>query len=262
MLAYDPGMAAQTLRLLASYQGQHVDEWRDEQPGKIMHELRVGELAHLNEIPQTPYYGTIDATPLFLILIAQHAAWTGDLTVFHDLHSHIERALAWIAQYGDQNGDGYVEYQSASEKGLVNQGWKDSGDAVVNTDGTLAQPPISLTETSLAGLYAQAGEAERAAQLQREAQQLRVQFNRDFWLAERQCYALALQAEHKPVGVISSNPGQALWTGIADSDKARQTVARLMADDMFSGWGCAHPVRTGTALQSHRVSPGHGMAAR
>jgi len=250
MLAYDPGMAAQTLRLLASYQGQHVDEWRDEQPGKIMHELRVGELAHLNEIPQTPYYGTIDATPLFLILIAQHAAWTGDLTVFHDLHSHIERALAWIAQYGDQNGDGYVEYQSASEKGLVNQGWKDSGDAVVNTDGTLAQPPISLTETSLAGLYAQAGEAERAAQLQREAQQLRVQFNRDFWLAERQCYALALQAEHKPVGVISSNPGQALWTGIADSDKARQTVARLMADDMFSGWG----VRTLSA-QERRYNP-------
>ena len=148
---------------------------------------------------------------------------------------------------------------SASEKGLVTQGWKDSGDAVVNTDGTLAQPPISLSEvqgyvyrakTSLAGLYAQAGEAERAAQLQREAQQLRVQCNRDFWLADKQCYALALQAQHKPVAVISSNPGQALWTGIADSDKGRQTVARLMADDMFSGWG----MRTLSA-QERRYNP-------
>jgi glycogen debranching enzyme len=246
MLAYDPRVAAQTLRLLARYQGQKVDAWRDEEPGKIMHELRVGELAHLNEIPQTPYYGTIDATPLFLILVAQHAAWTGDLTLFRDFRSNIERALVWIATYGDSNGDGYLEYQSASDKGLSNQGWKDSGDAVVNDDGTLAQPPIALVEvqgyvylakTSLAGLYAQAGEADRAAQLQREAQELRTRFNRDFWLAEKHYYALALQAEHRPVAVIASNPGQALWTGIADPDKARQTVARLMADDMFSGWG-------------------------
>jgi glycogen debranching enzyme len=259
MLAYDPSIAAQTLRLLAHYQGQHVNEQRDEQPAKIMHELRVGELAHLNEIPQTPYYGTIDATPLFLILLAQHAAWTGDLTLFRALRDHIERALAWIATYGDPNGDGYVEYQSASEKGLVNQGWKDSGDAMVNTDGTLAQPPIALVEvqgyvylakTSLADVYAHAGEAERAAQLRREAQQLRSQFNRDFWLAEQHCYAMALQAEHKPVAVIASNPGQALWTGIADPDQARQTVARLMADDMFSGWG----VRT-LSTQERRYNP-------
>jgi glycogen debranching enzyme len=146
MLAYDPGIAEQTLRLLASYQGQKVDEWRDEQPGKIMHELRVGELAHLDEIPQTPYYGTVDATPLFLIQVAQHAAWTGDLTVFRDLRDHIERALGWIATYGDQNGDGYLEYQGSTQQGLINQGWKDSGDAVVNADGTLAQPPVALVE--------------------------------------------------------------------------------------------------------------------
>ena len=107
-LAYDPGIAEQTLRLLAKYQGQKVDEWRDEQPGKIMHELRVGEMAHLNEIPQTPYYGTIDATPLFLILIARHAAWTGELRIFNDLRAPIEAALEWLAEYGDQNNDGYM----------------------------------------------------------------------------------------------------------------------------------------------------------
>ena len=259
MLPYNSAIAAQTLRLLASYQGQKVDAWRDEEPGKIMHELRVGELAHLNEIPQTPYYGTVDATPLFLILVAQHAAWTGDLTVFRDLRSNIERALAWMATYGDQNGDGYLEYQGSAQQGLINQGWKDSGDAVVNADGTLAQPPIALVEvqgyvylakTALADLYAHAGEAARAAQLRREAQALRAQFNRDFWLAEKHCYALALQAEHQPAAVITSNPGQALWTGIADLDKARQTVARLMADDMFSGWG----VRTLSA-QERRYNP-------
>jgi len=246
MLAYDPGIAEQTLRILARYQGQKVDEWRDEQPGKIMHELRTGELAHLNEIPQTPCYGTVDATPLFLILAAQYVAWTGNLAVFHDLHSHIERALQWIAHYGDQNGDGYIEYQSSSQKGLINQGWKDSGDAIVNADGTLATPPISLVEVqgyvylakvSLANVYEQAGETGRATQLRNEAQELRTRFNRDFWLADQHCYALALQADHKPAAVISSNPGQALWTGIADPDKARQIVTRLMADDMFSGWG-------------------------
>jgi glycogen debranching enzyme len=259
MLAYNPDIAAQTLRLLARYQGQKVDAWRDEEPGKIMHELRVGELAHLNEVPQTPYYGTVDATPLFLILVAQHAAWTGDLTLFRDLRDHIERALAWIATYGDQNGDGYLEYQGSAQQGLINQGWKDSGDAVVNADGTLAQPPVSLVEvqgyvylakTSLADLYTQAGEADRAARLRREAQELRTRFNRDFWVEEKQCYALALQAEHKPAAVIASNPGQALWTGIVDPDKARQTVARLMADDMFSGWG----VRTLSA-QERRYNP-------
>jgi glycogen debranching enzyme len=139
-LAYDPGIAEQTLRLLAKYQGKKVDEWRDEQPGKIMHELRVGEMAHLNEIPQTPYYGTIDATPLFLILVARHAAWTGELRVFNDLRDSIEEALKWMSKYGDRNADGYLEYDSSSKKGLSNQGWKDSGDAIVNEDGSLAKP--------------------------------------------------------------------------------------------------------------------------
>ncbi|HBY93049.1 MAG: hypothetical protein M5U01_28115 [Ardenticatenaceae bacterium] len=245
-LAYDPQIAEHTLRLLAQYQGQHVDEWRDEQPGKILHELRVGELARLGEIPQTPYYGTVDATPLFLILVGQHAAWTGDLTVFHDLRDHIERALTWIARYGDENGDGYVEYYGKSEKGLINQGWKDSGDAIVNTDGSLATPPIALVEVqgyvyraklALADLYQRAGEPERANQLRQEAEDLRARFNRDFWLEDKGFYALALQADQRPAAVLSSNPGQALWTGIADPDKAQRTVEALMGDDMFNGWG-------------------------
>jgi glycogen debranching enzyme len=245
-LAYNPAVAECTLRIMARYQGRKVDEWRDEQPGKMMHELRVGELAHLNEIPQTPYYGTIDATPLFLILLARHAAWTGELRVFNELRNAVEAALAWIAEYGDQDGDGYIEYQSSSKKGLINQGWKDSGDAIVNADGSLARPPIALVEvqgyvylakTSLAELYERAGDMEAGRRLRREAEALRSRFNRDFWLDDKGYYALALQAQNKPAAVISSNPGQALWTGIVDADKGRATAARLMADDMFSGWG-------------------------
>ncbi len=259
MLAYDRDIAPQTLRLLAHYQGQRRDPWRDEEPGKVMHELRVGEMARLNRIPQTPYYGTVDATPLFLILIARHAAWTGDLAFFHELHPHIERALAWVAASGDQNGDGYIGYQSSSKQGLINQGWKDSGDAIVNADGSLAEPPISLVEVqgyvysakvSLADLYERAGEGERAQDLRREASELRVRFNRDFWMEDQGFYALALQAHHAPTAVISSNPGQALWSGIVDAEKAQRTVQRLLARDMFNGWG----IRT-LSPQEQRYNP-------
>ena len=245
-LAYAPDVAAHTLRLLARFQGERVDMWRDEQPGKIPHELRVGELARAGEVPQGRYYGTVDATLLFLILIAHHAAWTGDLALFNDLRSNVERALAWMAHYGDPRGWGYIAYESASDKGLVNQGWKDSGDAIVDADGSLAAPPIALVEVqgyaylakqAIADLYERAGEPDRAAALRREADDLRVRFNQEFWIADQGFYALALQAGKRPVAVRSSNPGQALWTGIADADKAQQTAAVLLADDLFSGWG-------------------------
>ena len=245
-LAYAPGIAEETLRLLAGYQSQHLDEWRDAQPGKILHELRVGEMARIGEIPHTPYYGSIDATPLFLVLVARHAAWTGQLTLFHELRGPIEAALEWMAKHGDLNGDGYIEYESTSGKGLINQGWKDSGDAIVNADGSLATPPIALVEvqgyvywakTALADLYQRAGETERAGRLRREAEDLRLRFNRDFWLEEQGYYALALQSDRRPAAVLSSNPGHALWAGIADPDKARRTMERLMAEDMFNGWG-------------------------
>jgi glycogen debranching enzyme len=245
-LAYKPEIAEQTLRLMAKYQGKKIDHWRDEEPGKIMHELRVGEMAYLNEIPQTPYYGTIDATPLFLVLLARHAAWTGELRLFEELRDHVEAALSWIADNAEKNHDGYLKYQSSSKNGLSNQGWKDSGDAIVNEDGSLAEPPISLVEVqgyvylakvSLADLYERAGESERARQLRDQAEALRSRFNRDFWIEERQFYALALQAENRRAAAISSNPGQALWTGIIDPKNARPTVERLLSEDMFSGWG-------------------------
>ncbi|MBI4493925.1 MAG: amylo-alpha-1,6-glucosidase [Chloroflexi bacterium] len=258
-LAYDPKIAERTLRLLAQYQGQRVDDWRDEQPGKILHELRVGEMARLGEIPHTPYYGTVDATPLFLVLVGQHAAWTGDLRLFKDLRGNVELALEWMSKYGDPRGDGYIAYQSASEKGLINQGWKDSGDAIVNADGSLATPPIALVEVQgyaylarllLADLYRRVGEPERADRLRGEAEALRARFNRDFWIEDLGFYALALQAGSQPAAVVSSNPGHALWSGIVDPRKARQTAERLMADDLFTGWG----IRT-LSERERRYSP-------
>jgi glycogen debranching enzyme len=259
MLPFWPELAAHTLRLLATYQGRRVDDWRDEQPGKILHEIRVGELARTGEIPHTPFYGTVDATPLFLLLLGRHAAWTGDLGLFHELRASVEGALAWIARFGDSNGDGYVDYQSTSEEDLINQGWKDSGDSIVRADGTLAAAPIALVEVqgyvfaakcAIADLYERVGELPIAKQLRREARMLRSRFNRDFWWEDQSTYLLALEEHGRRVAVVSSNPGQALWTGIADPDKAKRTVARLMADDMFSGWG----VRT-LSTKERRYNP-------
>jgi glycogen debranching enzyme len=245
-LAFDPDIAAATLRVLAKYQGQRVGPWRDEEPGKILHELRVGEMAHLGEIPQMPYYGSIDSTLLFLMLFSRHAAWTGDLGLFHELKDNVERALEWAYNYGDPNGDGYIEYETKSKNGLCNQGWKDSGDAIVNSDGSIAVPPIALVDVQgylyaakqgLADLYQRAGEVDRANSLRKEATSLYRQFNRDFWLEDKGFYALALQKGGKAAAVVSSNPGQALWTGIVAPAKAKATVDHLLAADMFTGWG-------------------------
>jgi glycogen debranching enzyme len=245
-LAYQPAIARHTARLLAHYQGDRVDEWRDEQPGKILHSLRVGEMARLGQIPHTPYYGSVDATPLFLILIGRHAAWTGDIELFESLRDNVELALNWMSSWGDQNHDGYIEYASTSERGLINQGWKDSGDAIVDSDGHLADPPIALVEVQgyayqarmlIADLYERTGEAERAKELRKEAATLRERFNHDFWMAQQNFYALALEKGDAQVTVISSNPGHALWAGIADDDKASAVVERLMQPDMYNGWG-------------------------
>lgn len=245
-LAFDSSVAEQTLRLLAKYQEQRYDDWRDEEPGKILHELRTGELARLGLVPHTPYYGTVDATPLFLILLAQHAAWTGTLNLFEELRESVERAIAWIETNQERHGHGYVTYQSRSPAPLANQGWKDSGDAIVHADGSLAVPPIALAEVQgyvyrakrqIAGLYERVGETMRAGRLKREAEELRTRFNRDFWLPDKGIYALALQGDGTPCSVVSSNPGQALWGGIVSGNKAGRTVDRLMAPDMFSGWG-------------------------
>ncbi|CDX57287.1 putative Amylo-alpha-1,6-glucosidase [Mesorhizobium plurifarium] len=259
MLAFQPEIAAQTLRLLASYQGSRTDRWREEQPGKILHELRVGELARAGDIPHARFYGTVDATPLFLLLLGRHAAWTGDLDLFRELQAPVEKALDWIAKAGDDHGEGYLKYRSSSTEGLANQGWKDSGDAIVRADGGLARPPIALVEVqgyvfaakqAIADLYERSGEAGRARQLRHEADTLRRRFNRDFWCEEQGIFALALEARNRPVAVVSSNPGHALWCGIADRDKGRRSVARLMRDDMFNGWG----VRT-LATSERRYNP-------
>jgi glycogen debranching enzyme len=246
MLAYHSGIAEQTLRLLAKYQGTKEDQWRDEEPGKILHELRVGEMANLDAVPHTPFFGTIDATPLFLMLVAEHAAWTGSLNLFNELRTPIERALSWMDIYGDRHGEGYLTYTSRPKDKLINQGWKDSGDAIVTADGEVAVPPLALVEVQgygyaaklgIAELFKRAGDPARADRLIREARRLRERFNRDFWMEDEGCYALALQADGRRAAVVSSNPGQALWTGIVDQDKAERTINRLMAGDMFSGWG-------------------------
>ena len=258
-LAYDSRIAAQTIELLAKYQGTRNDDWRDEEPGKILHELRRGELAHLNEIPQTPYYGSVDSTPLFLILLGRHAQWTGDLTLFHKLRSNVERALEWIDTHGHRKDPRYLAYASRSKSGLSNQGWKDSGDSIMNADGSLAEPPIALVEVQgyvylarllMSDLYERDGNREHARHLRQQATELKEHFNRDFWVDGIEFYAIALEKHGRPASVISSNPGQALWTGIVDERKAPAVVGHLMADDMFTGWG----VRTLSARE-RRFNP-------
>jgi glycogen debranching enzyme len=245
--AYQTAIAAQTLRLLAKYQADELDDYRSAQPGKILHERRRGQLAHLGAIPQSPtYYGSVDSTPLFLILLTEYVRWTGDLKLVRELRPQLERALEWIDRYGDSDGDGYLDYVGRYPQGLVNQGWKDSGDAIVNEDGTLATPPIALAEvqgylfrawSSTARLLERLGDGAAAAQLVAKAAALRERFERDFWSQELGCYVLALQQDRRPAKVVSSNSGQVLWSGLPSKQRAAQLARRLLADDLFSGWG-------------------------
>jgi glycogen debranching enzyme len=244
-LPWDPDIAAETLRLLARRQGTREDTWRDEQPGKILHELRIGELARMGEIPHTPYYGTIDATPLFLVLLGRHAAWTGSLDLFAELADHVDAALAWLDDYADTDGDGFVDYRSHTDKGLVNQGWKDSGDAIVHADGSLAKPPIALAEVQgyayrawleVAELFERSGDGQRAGDLRAKADRLRERFEARFWSDSLGCYVLAL-GDGRACEVVTSNAGQVLWTGIASPERAKGVAERLLRDDMFGGWG-------------------------
>jgi glycogen debranching enzyme len=245
-LAFDPVVARETLLLLARYQGRKHDEWRDEEPGKILHELRIGEEANLGEIPQTPYYGTVDATPLFICLLAQYVRWTGDLGLFHKLRRNVERALQWLEEMADHDSDGFVDYISRSRRGLANQGWKDSGNAIANEDGTPVEPPVALVEVQgyayrarldAAWLFRLTGDRERAEALERSAEELRTRFHKHFWVARRRYLALALQRGGRPATTIASNPGQALWSGIVDARHAAAVARMLMSERMFSGWG-------------------------
>jgi glycogen debranching enzyme/CRP-like cAMP-binding protein len=247
-LAWNPDLSAGILRLLARYQGTKDDEWRDEEPGKILHELRTGELARTGEIPHTPYYGSIDATPLFLVLAAAYHDWTGDDALIRDLLPQIEAALIWCERYGDRDGDGYIEYARRSSKGLANQGWKDSGEGIMCRDGQFPRAPLALVEVqgylyaALQGavrlfLMLGAHYTERAPALAARAEAMRQRFNRDFWMEDAQFYALGLDGAKQQIDAITSNPGQALWSGIIDEGRAQAVVARLLSDELFSGWG-------------------------
>ncbi|HXH82882.1 MAG TPA: amylo-alpha-1,6-glucosidase, partial [Candidatus Tectomicrobia bacterium] len=246
-LPYGCSMAADTLRLLARHQATSVDAYRDAAPGKILHEYRAGELADLGVIPQSRvYYGSVDATMLFLILLAEYVRWSGDLALARELRPNVDAALRWMAESADADGDGYLDYTGRYAGGLINQGWKDSGNAIVNADGTLAEPPIALCEVQgyayrawreVADLLRRLGDVAEAEALDRRAADMQARFERDFWDDSLGCYLLARQAGGRPVAVVSSNAGQVLWTGIASAEHARRVVDRLLAPDMFSGWG-------------------------
>jgi glycogen debranching enzyme len=238
--------ARDTLKLLAVLQGKEVNEWRDEEPGKILHELRRGELANLEEIPHTPYYGSVDSTPLFLILVAEYYRWTRDKEFIKELRKTIEGCLEWIDKYGDKDGDLFIEYERKSKRGLINQGWKDSWNSVAHTDGNFAEPPIALSEVQgyvymakkeISEVFQDLGETRKAKRLKREAEELKKKFNQEFWMEEEGFFAMALDGSKNQVKTITSNPGHCLWTGIVEEEKAKQVVRRLMRPDMFSGWG-------------------------
>jgi glycogen debranching enzyme len=246
VLLVNPDIARQTLLFLAAYQGREVNDWTEEEPGKILHELRRGEMAACREIPHVPYYGSVDSTPLFLILIGEMLRWTGDLNLVRRLLPQAERALEWIDDFGDVDGDGFVEYTRRSARGLVNQGWKDSGDGVAFPDGSLPEPPIVLIEVQgyvyaakneLAEIFAALGNNRRAAQLRAEAAALRQRINDAFWMEDRGFYALALDGRKQRIATITSNPGHLLWAGVPTPEQARRMANVLLADEMFSGWG-------------------------
>jgi glycogen debranching enzyme len=246
LLMVNPKPARLALERLASLQGTVINDWRDEEPGKILHEVRRGEMAGAGMVPHTPYYGSIDSTPLFLIVYGQHLRWTGDVEFARKLLPAAEAALNWIDEFGDLDGDGFVEYKTRSARGIRNQGWKDSFDSVVHADGRLAEPPIALSEVQgyvylakmrMADVYTALGDERKAEWLRASAHELRKRFNEAFWMEDEKYFAGALDADKRQVRTIVSNPGHVLYCDLVDTEKAAQVAKRLLAPDMFSGWG-------------------------
>ncbi|RKX75093.1 MAG: amylo-alpha-1,6-glucosidase [Spirochaetes bacterium] len=247
LLPWGVETARGVLRYLASYQGKKIESFHEEAPGKIMHELRFGELSRSGRIPHSPYYGTIDATPLFVILTYQTWRSTGDDMLLSELSPNWEAALQWIKEYGDMDGDGFLEYNSAEPgKGLTVQSWKDSGDSMSHADGSLARGPIAPCEVqgyayaafkAAAEFYLKLGEADKAARWEKEAVKLAERFHRYFWIEEYDIYAMALDGAKRPLKVLNSNAGQLLWTGIVPEEIAPRVVRSLFSERLWSGWG-------------------------
>lgn len=259
MLWLSPEIAKGVLEYLAETQAQDFNPAIEAEPGKILHERRSGEMATLGEVPFGHYYGSVDATPLFIVLAGSYYDRTGDLPFVRRLWPHIEMALQWIDKCGDMDGDGFVEYAQRSSKGLVQQGWKDSNDSVFHADGTLAEAPIALCEVqgyvyaaklAAARLCSALGDKQRCTALEGEAVQLRVKFDDAFWCDDLSTYALALDRNKEPCRVRTSNAGHCLYAGIASPEKARLVAETLLSPESFSGWG----IRTLAAGQA-RYNP-------
>jgi glycogen debranching enzyme len=243
----NPELARTTLRVLGRLQGKAEDRYREEEPGKILHELRFGELTAFGERPHSPYFGTYDATPLYVVLLDEYERWTGDADLVRELEPNARAALDWMDRYGDRDGDGYLEYERNDESGLENQCWKDSWNSILHSDGTLSSTPRATCEIQGYAYDAKVRAArlarefwddpELAGRLEREAATLKERFNRDFWLSGRGFYALALDGEKKPVDSLTSNIGHLLWSGIADEDRAEALARHLLGPELFSGWG-------------------------
>jgi glycogen debranching enzyme len=245
-LLLDPELARGTLRVLATYQGQVKNDERDEDPGKILHERRSGEMTATHEVAFGRSYGSVDATPLFLILAHEYFRWTGDHALLHELKGALKSATNWILQYGDLDADGLIEYCRRNPKGLFNQGWKDSGDANRHSDGRIAQPPVALVEVQGYAVRALLGASELLGLLNERAlgmqakersSELRQLIEERFWLEDRGYYAMALDRDKAPLRVDGSNPGHLLFSSAISTQRARQVTKRLLDKGLFCGWG-------------------------
>ena len=247
LLPQVPEVAKGTLQYLAKHQAKEIDAFRNAQPGKILHEMRYGELSRVGQTPHRSYYGTVDATPLFVMLLERYSEVTGDLALLRQLQPHWEAALGWMSQYGDLDGDGFLEFEAAlAGQGLSVQSWKDSGDSMSHADGTLAQGRLAVSEVqgyayaayqAAVGFYTTLGETDKANIFKAKAAQLKDAFHQAFWLPELHSYAMALDGDKQPLQVHNSDAGQLLWTGIVPDEIAPKLLATLFSEVNWSGWG-------------------------